>query len=610
MKRLSVRIALIGALICLVLCGVHSSNAVEIKTRPSNRTQTSGGVRLKQPSKAESQPSASAKNSTGSGRSLEDQASSDKEAEEGRSLENASELKADKKSQSASGKADSGKGKGTKSFSEKTDNNGTSRTVKSGDLSVERESEISERRLKSLSDVEREKRYPRVQGAALMTVEYLVPTKKLHNVRVLRAFTRIPRVDFVPTKQRKKAYMDAEIQLDSPFCAPRPYDVAYALEALDPQETDRVLVVETGSGYHAAVLSCLVAEVYAVGVDRNGVKRAADTCKKHGYSNVFHQVGDPVKGWGEAAPFDKIVVTRAVESIPSELVEQLKENGKIVVPVGDRYRQLVVTGEKKDGELIETTLEPTRVELLVKIPLERNLPAPSLRGGDFEELDPEPASVGSENKEPEPEPELVREEQDVPFMKRGATPEGWYDAWNFEVAERADSYSGARTCVFSNEALFRDQERRDRNDERVRAATLPEERVEKTEASETVKRIQRDNELRCQMRQSFAVDGASVKKIVFSGAYRAAILNSRYDLPTAKLASIEFFDRDRKSLGEEVMLEAPLAPCDWKEFSIEASVPAKSKEATITIGLIDGVGYIEMDALEVRDKFEKSLKER
>ena len=58
------------------------------------------------------------------------------------------------------------------------------------------------------------------------------------------------------------------------------------------------------------------------------------------------------------------------------------------------------------------------------------------------------------------------------------------------------------------------------------------------------------------------------------------------------------------------MLEAPLAPCDWKEFSIEASVPAKSKEATITIGLIDGVGYIEMDALEVRDKFEKSLKER
>ena len=82
MKRLSVRIALIGALICLVLCGVHSSNAVEIKTRPSNRTQTSGGVRLKQPSKAESQPSASAKNSTGSGRSLEDRVSSDKEAEE------------------------------------------------------------------------------------------------------------------------------------------------------------------------------------------------------------------------------------------------------------------------------------------------------------------------------------------------------------------------------------------------------------------------------------------------------------------------------------------------------------------------------------------------
>ena len=449
-----------------------------------------------------------------------------------------------------------------------------------------------------------EKRYSKVPGATLMTVETLIPTKRLSNVRVLRVFTRIPRVEFLPRKQRDLAYADVEIPLDGGGREPRPFDLAFSIEALDPKDSDRVLVVEAGSGYTAAILSGLVAEVYAVGRDRSAVKRASDACKKLRYANVSFQSGDPLEGRLDAAPFDKIFISRAIGSVPSSLIDQLSEGGLIVAPVGDRFRQHWIRGEKKNGALEETSLLPTRVD-----PLTNDLPAlntaePAIIGGGFEELDPEA-----------PRDQIVETDREDASEEKGndafaPTPTGWYDAWNFRVYERADSYEGTRVCLFTNETIALNHEKQDRNKERVRAATLPEERAAITEANETIKRNQRERELRSQMSQSFAVDGAAVKKLTISGACRVAALKSRKEKTTAELVRIEFFDRERKYLGATSVVETALEPSAWEEFSKDVSVPARAREATLTIGLLDGIGSVEFDGLEVRDKFEKTSRNR
>lgn len=473
--------------------------------------------------------------------------------------------------------------------------------------------------VKPLTEKERERRYPRNQNATVMTLEYLIPTKALHNVRVLRAFTRVPRVEFAPKKLRDSAYDNTELPLESSMRLPSPFNAAYAIEALDPQETDRTLVVETGSGYHAAILSYLTSEVYAIGADRAAVKRASDACKKLGYANVRHMQGDPAQGWSDAAPFNKILLTRAVPEIPSVLLEQLADGGVLVAPVGDAYRQFFVVATKKDGVLTETTLLPTRVEALTKTALERELPAPGLANGGFEELDPEPgtigpveatfdasANAGADDPAASPAPVPQVPEGFVAIPKRKTTPSGWYDAWNFEIASHGDAADGRFACLFRNDTIAADHQKKDRNEERIRAATLPEERAEKTEAGEAIKAAQRDCELRSQMRQSFPVDGSAVKKLVFAGSYRAQVLASRYDFNVVRLAVIEFSDKDGKSVGSVDLLTVSPSPTPWKAFSVDVDVPARAKEATLTIGLLDGVGAVEMDALDIHDKFEKA----
>lgn len=476
------------------------------------------------------------------------------------------------------------------------------------DNSTERDDERERSRFPDkasvLSAAERDEIYPKSREATLMTIEELIPSKRFGNVRVLRAFTRVPRADFVARKQRASAYLDQALPAGDARFSSRPFDVACELEALDPQESERVLVVETGGGYCAALLSCLGAEVYVVGADRELVKRAADAFKKRKDGAAAFLTGDPRDGWKEKAPFDKIVVTRAVDSIPSALVDQLKEGGKIVAPVGDRYRQAFVLGEKKDGKLFEFTLTPTKIELLERRAPEKTLPSPSLVGGDFEDLDPEPGTPRSSSLASQGAMTRGDEENAKP-KKRLATPSGWRDACNFEVVDLDDAYSGRRACLFSNEAVAAEHAAKDRNAERVRAATLPEFRVEKTTETETIQKRQRERELWCQMRQSFPVDGTKVKKLVVSGAYRVRNLASRRGRSSAEIARLEFFDKDGKTLGTATVADVPMVLGDWRKFSSETSAPPRAKEATLTIGLLDSIGTIEMDGVLVKDKFEK-----
>src|SRR3990172_12411296 len=130
-----------------------------------------------------------------------------------------------------------------------------------------------------------------------------------------------------------------------------PFVVAYMTQEVDPQPTDRVLETATGSGYQAAVLSPLVRNVYTIEIVEPLGKRAARTLKKLGYKNVFVKVGDGYQGWPDAAPFDKIIVTCSPEKVPQPLVDQLRDGGLMVIPVGERYQQTLYSMRKANGEL-------------------------------------------------------------------------------------------------------------------------------------------------------------------------------------------------------------------------------------------------------------------
>lgn len=179
------------------------------------------------------------------------------------------------------------------------------------------------------------------------------------NPRVIAAMRATPRHEFVPSSQMRLAYYDMALPIgDSQTISP-PFVVAYMTEAIDPQPKDKVLEIGTGSGYQAAVLSGLVQEVYTIEIVDALGKRAARTLKRLHYDNVHAKVGDGYLGWPEHAPFDKIIVTCSPEKVPQALADQLKEGGRMVIPVGERYQQTLYLLKKTGGKLVSEALLPT-----------------------------------------------------------------------------------------------------------------------------------------------------------------------------------------------------------------------------------------------------------
>jgi protein-L-isoaspartate(D-aspartate) O-methyltransferase len=179
------------------------------------------------------------------------------------------------------------------------------------------------------------------------------------NPRVLQSMRSVPRHEFVPPSMKKQAYHDTALAIGEKQTISPPFIVAYMTETIDPQASDKVLEIGTGSGYQAAVLSGLVKEVYTIEIVEKLGKTAAERLKKLGYDNVHCKVGDGYLGWEEHAPFDKIIVTCSPENVPKPLVEQLSEGGKLLIPLGERYQQVFHLFEKKDGKLVATKLIPT-----------------------------------------------------------------------------------------------------------------------------------------------------------------------------------------------------------------------------------------------------------
>ena len=190
-------------------------------------------------------------------------------------------------------------------------------------------------------------------------VKECIEREGIKDPRVLDAMRTVPRHEFVKPAQLKDAYHDTALPIGNQQTISPPFVVAYMTETIEPKATDRVLEIGTGSGDQAAVLSGLVKDVYTIEIVEPLGKEAARKLKKLEYANVFCKVGDGYLGWPEHAPFDKIIVTCSPENVPVPLVEQLKDGGKLLIPLGERYQQAFHLFEKKDGKLEQKKLIPT-----------------------------------------------------------------------------------------------------------------------------------------------------------------------------------------------------------------------------------------------------------
>jgi protein-L-isoaspartate(D-aspartate) O-methyltransferase len=204
-------------------------------------------------------------------------------------------------------------------------------------------------------------------SAGAMVEKQLRP-RGIDDARVLRAMAKVPREKFVAKELEASAYEDRPLPIGFGQTISQPYMVAFMTQALKPKPSDRVLEIGTGSGYQAAVLGELVAEVYSIEIVRPLAQRAATVLNALGYKNVLVKGGDGYKGWPEHAPFDAIIVTAAPDHVPQPLVEQLKEGGRMVIPVGKTFAQQLNVLEKNGGAMKQTAVLPVKFVPLTRDP--------------------------------------------------------------------------------------------------------------------------------------------------------------------------------------------------------------------------------------------------
>jgi protein-L-isoaspartate(D-aspartate) O-methyltransferase len=186
-----------------------------------------------------------------------------------------------------------------------------------------------------------------------MMVDYQLIPRGIKDQRVLDAMRKVPRHLFVPEHIRHSAYDDMALPIGEDQTISQPYMVAIMTELLELEGNEKVLEIGTGSGYQAAILAELAKEVYTIERFSTLAEQARKRLNELGYNNVFVMVGDGTKGLEEKAPFDRIIVTAAAPKIPEPLVKQLKEGGIIVVPIGERFSQILIKGKKEKDKIIE-----------------------------------------------------------------------------------------------------------------------------------------------------------------------------------------------------------------------------------------------------------------
>jgi protein-L-isoaspartate(D-aspartate) O-methyltransferase len=202
------------------------------------------------------------------------------------------------------------------------------------------------------------------QARARMVEEQL-RARGIRDPRVLAAMGMVPREEFIATQDRKDAYGDHPLPIGAGQTVSQPYIVAAMIEALDVKPTDRVLEVGTGTGYEAAILSELAAEVWTIERHAELADKAREILARLGYGNVHVVQGDGSLGLPEHAPFDRILVAAAAPSVPDSLLAQLTDSGRLVVPVGSRSEQQVQVVQKLGGKIVVSAHDLCRFVPLV-----------------------------------------------------------------------------------------------------------------------------------------------------------------------------------------------------------------------------------------------------
>jgi protein-L-isoaspartate(D-aspartate) O-methyltransferase len=306
---------------------------------------------------------------------------------------------------------------------------------------------------------------------------------------VIEAMRDTPRHEFVPLNQRKYAYLDMALPIGEGQTISPPFIVATMTEAIDPQPTDKVLEIGSGSGYQAAVLSKLAREVYTIEIVEPLGRKAAKTLEKLHYENVHVKVGDGFLGWPEHAPFDKIIVTCSPEKVPPALVEQLREGGSIVIPVGERYQQTLYRLTKTDGRLKAEPLQPTLFVPMTGMAEDRRevLPdptKPAIDNGGFEQVEGDPPA-----------------------------PTGWHYQRQLESIESELSPEGKRYITFRNDLPGRNSH----------------------------------------ALQGFAVDGRKVTQLSLSAMVRAHDVRPGQTAKQLPAMVVTFYDENRATVGEAML---------------------------------------------------------
>ncbi len=203
----------------------------------------------------------------------------------------------------------------------------------------------------------------------LQMVEKQIAARGIDHPATLKAMRSVERHRLVPRSQVKNAYDDRPLPIGHGQTISQPYIVAYMTEVIQPKPEMKILEIGTGSGYQAAVLAEIVDRVYTIEIVGALANSARNNLENLGYNNIEVKHADGYYGWEEHAPFDAIVVTAASEFIPPPLIEQLKEGGKMVIPVGAPFtaQHLMLVEKQKDGKIKTTNLLPVRF-----VPFTRN----------------------------------------------------------------------------------------------------------------------------------------------------------------------------------------------------------------------------------------------
>jgi len=358
------------------------------------------------------------------------------------------------------------------------------------------------------------------------------------NERVLDSIRTTPRHEFVNFRDRPYAYFDMALPIGEGQTISPPFIVAYMTEQLDPQPSDRVLEIGTGSGYQAAVLSPLVKEVYTIEIVEPLGRQAARVLQKLRYKNVFTKIGDGYQGWPDKAPFDKIIVTCSPEKVPQPLVDQLKEGGRLIVPLGERYQQMFYLFVKKNGKLESEALRPT-----LFVPMT----------GKAEEL--------RENKPDSANPKLINGSFEDTYLENDkVVPKNWHYVRQAElIAEETEAPDGAQYIRFKNSTPGRGS----------------------------------------QALQGFAVDGKQVKAIEVTFEVEGKDIRPGATREQMPLVAVTFYDERQDVVGDRAI--GPWrGTFKWQREHAELEVPPRAKTAIIRIGLLGGLGEIAFDAFEIR----------